>query len=332
MEHLKKNLVLALGLGVAVYLLLAVVSGLDNLRDAFAGFRWSLLPVIFGLVAFSYVVRFVRWSYYLRVLEVTVPLRMNVAIFAAGLSMTISPAKLGEVLKSVFIRQVNGAPMARTAPAVVAERLTDGTGMILWGFVGALAFSFGPESLLLFLALTTAGIVVLRSKHLSLLAERTLLKLPLLHRLAPHLGDFHGASNELLATRPLIVGTAISFCSWGIEVLAVHLCVVEMGAETPFLMVVFIFVVSSLGGALTMLPGGIGAAEAGMAGMFDTVAGLSAGTSVALTFVIRLATLWFATLIGIVGLLLVRRMIGKPTDVASAGGKAEASPGTKPKP
>jgi len=331
-EHLKKNLVLALGLGVAVYLLLAVVSGLDNLRDAFAGFRWSLLPVIFGLVAFSYVVRFVRWSYYLRVLEVTVPLRMNVAIFAAGLSMTISPAKLGEVLKSVFIRQVNGAPMARTAPAVVAERLTDGTGMILWGFVGALAFSFGPESLLLFLALTTAGIVVLRSKHLSLLAERTLLKLPLLHRLAPHLGDFHGASNELLATRPLIVGTAISFCSWGIELLAVHLCVVEMGTETPFLVVVFIFVVSSLGGALTMLPGGIGAAEAGMAGMFDTVAGLSAGTSVALTFVIRLATLWFATLIGIVGLLLVRRMIGKPTDVASAGGKAEASPGTKPKP
>ena len=332
MEHLKKNLVLALGLGVAVYLLLAVVSGLDNLRDAFAGFRWSLLPVIFGLVAFSYVVRFVRWSYYLRVLEVTVPLRMNVAIFAAGLSMTISPAKLGEVLKSVFIRQVNGAPMARTAPAVVAERLTDGTGMILWGFVGALAFSFGPESLLLFLALTTAGIVVLRSKHLSLLAERTLLKLPLLHRLAPHLGDFHGASNELLATRPLIVGTAISFCSWGIELLAVHLCVVEMGTETPFLVVVFIFVVSSLGGALTMLPGGIGAAEAGMAGMFDTVAGLSAGTSVALTFVIRLATLWFATLIGIVGLLLVRRMIGKPTDVASAGGKAEARPGTNPKP
>jgi uncharacterized protein (TIRG00374 family) len=108
--------------------------------------------------------------------------------------------------------------------------------------------------------------------------------------------------------------------------------VVEMGTETPFLMVVFIFVVSSLGGALTMLPGGIGAAEAGMAGMFDTVAGLSAGTSVALTFVIRLATLWFATLIGIVGLLLVRRMIGKPTDVASAGGKAEARPGTKPKP
>ena len=340
MERLKKNLVLALGLGVAVYLLLAVVSGLDELGNAFAGFSWSLLPAIFGLVALSYAVRYVRWVYYLRVLKVAMPPRVNVAIFAAGLSMTISPGKFGEVLKSVFIRQVNGASVARTAPAVLAERATDATGMILWGFIGALAFSFGPESLLLFLVLTAAGIAVLRSGRLSLLAERALLRLPLLHRLAPHLKDFHGASNELLGTRLLVVGTAISFCSWGVEVLGVYLCAVGMGVETPFLVVVFIFVVGSLGGALTMLPGGIGAAEAGMAGMFGTVAGLSAATSVALTFVIRLATLWFATLIGLVGLLFTRRIIGEPVEEpddatlagANAGAQAEAKSTTNPKP
>ena len=335
MERLKKNLVLALGLGVAVYLLLAVVSGVDDLGDAFAGFSWSLLPVIFGLVAFSYVVRFVRWAYYLRVLKVAMPFQINATIFVAGLSMTISPGKFGEVLKSVFIRQVTGAPVARTAPAVLAERATDATGMILWGFIGALAFSFGPESLLLFLLITAAGIAVLRSRRLSLLAESVLLKLPLLHRLAPHLKDFHGASNELLAAWPLAVGTAISFCSWGIEILAVYLCAAGMGVETPFLVVVFIFVVGSLGGALTMLPGGIGAAEAGMAGMFGTVAGLSGGISVALTFVIRVATLWFATLIGVVGLLFARRVIGEPagepTDAPLAGAEAEVRPGTNPK-
>src|SRR5919202_2839941 len=127
---------------------------MDDLRDAFASFRWSLLPAIFGLVAFSYAIRFVRWSYYLRLLGVSLPPRMNVAIFTAGLSMTVSPGKFGEVLKSVFIRQVNGAPIARTAPAVVAERATDATGMVAWGLLGALAFSFGPGGLLFFLAVT----------------------------------------------------------------------------------------------------------------------------------------------------------------------------------
>ncbi len=324
MERLKKNFILALVLGLAVYLVLAIVSGLEDLRDALSGFDFFLIPAILGLVSLSYAVRFVRWTYYLRLLKVRVPLRANAAIFAAGLSMTISPGKLGEVLKSVFIKDVAGTPVSRTAPAVVAERATDGTGMILWGLLGALAFSFGPWLLLLFLALTGVGIAVLRSRRLSLLAEKALRKLPLLDRLAPHVGDFHGASNELLAFRPLVVASGISFLGWGLECAAVYLCALGVGAEEPFLVVVFVFAVSSLAGAASMLPGGIGAAEAGMAGMFTAVAGLSGGLAVALTFIVRLTTLWFATLLGVAGLLLVRRVIGEPLDAAVT--KAGTSP------
>jgi hypothetical protein len=61
-ERLKKNLVLALILGIAVYLVLAVVSGLEDLRDALSGFDFSLIPAILGLVSLSYAVRFVRWA------------------------------------------------------------------------------------------------------------------------------------------------------------------------------------------------------------------------------------------------------------------------------
>jgi uncharacterized protein (TIRG00374 family) len=312
MGSLRRNLALALGLGVAVYVVLAVMSGFQDLRAALEGFRLSLVPAILGLVSLSYVGRFVRWAYYLSVLKVSMPLRINAAVFVAGLSMTISPGKLGEVLKSVFIRQASGAPIARTAPAVVAERATDGTGMVAWGLLGALAFSFGPGVLVAFLAMTAFGIAVLRSKRLSVLAERILSRLPILNRLVPHLADFHGASNELLAARPLVIGTIISLCSWGLEILAVYLCAWGIGAQTPFLMVVFIFAVSSLAGALSMVPGGIGVAEAGLAGMFRTVAGLGAGAAVALTFLIRLATLWFAALIGVAGLLVVRAILGDP--------------------
>ncbi len=311
MGKLGRNFVLALLLGVGVYLILTVFAGFDDLREALGRFRWPLIPVILGLVFLSYVGRFFRWLYYLRLLNVSVPLKENTAIFAAGLSMTVSPGKLGEVLKSVFVRQVAGAPIARTAPTVVAERVTDGTGMILWGLLGALAFSFGPGLLFLFLALTVAGVAVLRSKKLSLLAERVLSKLPLLDRLVPHLGAFHGASNELLGTRAILAATVISFFSWGLEVLAVYLCVVGIGAEVPFLMVVFIFAVSSILGVLSMLPGGIGAAEAGLAGQFIAIAGLAGGLAAALTIVIRLATLWFAVVIGMAGLLALRFMLGK---------------------
>ncbi|CAN5863339.1 lysylphosphatidylglycerol synthase transmembrane domain-containing protein [soil metagenome] len=311
MGKLSRNFVLALGLGVAVYIVLAVLTGFDDLSEALAKFRWSLIPLILVLVFTSYIGRFVRWIYYLWILGVSVPFKENVAIFVAGLSMTISPGKLGEVLKSVFLRQVSGAPIARTAPTVLAERVTDGTGMILWGLLGALAFSFGPGLLLGFLAFTVLGIAVLRSKQLSLLAERILIKIPVLNRFAPFLGDFHGASSELLGIRALVVGTAVSFVSWGFEILAVYLCVVGLGAEVPFLLVVFIFAVSSIVGVMSMLPGGIGPAEAGLAGQFIALAGLSAGTAGAVTLVIRLATLWFALALGMIALLVLRILLGR---------------------
>ncbi|MDQ4106083.1 MAG: flippase-like domain-containing protein [Actinomycetota bacterium] len=310
MDKLKRNFVLALGLGVAVYLVLSILSGFDDLRAALANFRWSLIPVILGLVFVSYVGRYFRWIYYLKALDVYVPPKVNAAIFTAGLSMTISPGKLGEVLKSLFIRQVNGTPVARTAPIVLAERVTDGTGMIVWGLLGALAFSRGPGLMFLFLAVTVVGVVVLRSKWLSLLAERVLERLPLVNRLSGHLGAFHGASDEVLSTRSLVVTTLISFVTWGFEILAVYLCAIGIGVDIPFLMLVFIFAVSSILGSMSMLPGGIGAAEAGLAGQFVTIAGLSSGVAVALTMVIRFATLWFAILLGVTGLFAVRLILG----------------------
>src|SRR5829696_7556250 len=309
-ERLRRNLVLALALGAAVYLILAVLSDLGELAAALDSFDYALIPAILGLVALSYVVRFFRWTYYLRVLKVSVPTGINAAIFTSGLSMTISPGKLGEVLKSVFVRNATGAPIARTAPAIFAERATDGTGMVLWGFLGVFALDLPPWTMLIFLVLAAFGIAVLRSKRLSLAAESVLSKLPLVNRLAPHLRDFHGASNELLGTRPLLVGTAISFFSWGLECVGVYLCAVGLGVEGPFLLIVFVFALSSLLGVLSMLPGGLGAVEAGLYGQFVAVANLSTGLAGALTLVIRLATLWFATLLGICGLLLVRRLLG----------------------
>jgi glycosyltransferase 2 family protein len=309
-ERLRRNLVLALALGVAVYLILAVLSDLGELATALDSFDYALIPAILGLVALSYVVRFLRWTYYLRVLKVSVPTGINAAIFTSGLSMTISPGKLGEVLKCVFVRRVTGVPIARTAPAVVAERATDGTGMVLWGFLGAFALDIPPWTMFIFLALAIVGIAVLRSERLTLAAERVLSRLPLLNRLAPHLRVFHGASNELLGTRPLLVGTALSFFSWGLECAGVYLCAVGLGVDGPFLLIVFVFALSSLVGVLSMLPGGIGAVEAGLYGQFVAVANLSTGVAGALTLVIRLATLWFATLLGICGLLLVRYLLG----------------------
>lgn len=80
---------------------------------------------------------------------------------------------------------------------------------------------------------------------------------PVLKRLVPHVADFHGASNRLLAAVPLGMGSALSFGAWGLELLGMYLTVRGAGAAVPFLVIVFIFAVASIAGSPSLLPGGI---------------------------------------------------------------------------
>jgi hypothetical protein len=64
--------------------------------------------------------------------------------------------------------------------------------------------------------------------------------------------------------------------------------------------------------------------------LFVGVAGLSAGIAAGLTLVIRLATLWFATLLGVIGLFVVRRVIGEPLDAAVTEAGTDPTPQYKP--
>lgn len=315
MERLKQNFAVALALGATVYLVLALLSDTGDLRETLYRFEWTVVPVALALMGASYAVRYVRWSYYLRRLGVRIRPRADVPIFAAGLAMTISPGKVGEVLKSAFILQVSGDPVAKTVPAVVAERVTDGIGMVAWGLLGALAFDFGSGVLVAFLGTIVVGVYVLKSRQLSVLVADSLERIPILRRLASHVEIFHDASNRLLTAGPLGAGSVLSFGAWGLELLAVYLVVWGTRATVPFLEIVFIFAVGSIVGLLSMLPGGLGAAEASLAGMFKAVAGMASGPAVVATFVVRLVTLWFAVFVGILGLVAVQCFVPRPDHV-----------------
>ena len=60
-------------------------------------------------------------------------------------------------------------------------------------------------------------------------------------------------------------------------------------------------------GAVSALPGGLGAADASIGGLLIILLDLSKEMSVAATLLIRLCTLWFGVGIGLVALFLYRK-------------------------
>src|SRR5712691_576210 len=100
---------------------IALYADAPRMLRALASFRWEYLPLILGLTLFNYFWRFVKWQYYLRRLEVQISRWRSLLIFVSGLSMAITPGKVGELLKSYLLKRETGVAISRTAPIIVAE-------------------------------------------------------------------------------------------------------------------------------------------------------------------------------------------------------------------
>src|SRR5579872_441952 len=149
---------------------------------ALAHFRWVYLPLILVLTLFNYFCRFFKWQYFLKRLNLQVPWLKSLLIFISGLSMAITPGKVGELLKAYMLKRAIGAPISRTSPIIVAERLSDGIAMLLLAATGLVLYRFGWELLGLFLLVGLGGIMVIQNRRLSLALLSFGERLPLVSR------------------------------------------------------------------------------------------------------------------------------------------------------
>jgi uncharacterized protein (TIRG00374 family) len=307
---------------IGVVLAIVAVSGLalfGDTRDLFSALRtfpwWLIVPVL-SLTLFNYALRFVKWQLYLRWLALPpIPVSTSSLVYFSGFSMSITPGKVGEFIKTVLLRRVCGAPISRTTAVIAAERLTDGMAMIILAAVGATQFSYARPFLVVICVGAVAAILFLqRPRLLTRVVERAE-RLGAVGSRVHHAAAFIEASGVLLQPRPLLIAIALGTISWGSECVAFFLVLHGLGVPATLhllLVATFVLAVSSLVGAVSMLPGGLGIAEASVAGMLlilvddDT---MTRGVAAAATLMIRFATLWFAVILGVIALALLHRLV-----------------------
>ena len=109
--------------------------------------------------------------------------------------------------------------------------------------------------------------------------------------------DLLRSAATLLRSGPLYTGVALALIAWGAEGVAFHVILEALGVDTSLGLAVGIYSVSVLAGALSFIPGGLGSTETVMILLLKLV-GADTATAVAATLICRLATLWFAVIIG----------------------------------
>jgi len=307
LKTLQGKLLASLLLGLAVVIVLGLVSDAREVGRDLGSFRWELLPAILGLTLLNYLLRWLKWEFYLRRLALGDGVNRldSGLIFCSGMVMSVTPGKLGEVFKSYLLRRVNGTAVSRSAPIVLAERLTDGLAMLL---LMALGLTLYPPARLLFVVLvlaTLVGILVLQYRQLALALIDGTERLPLGAKIAPRLRTVYASTRQLLEWRVLLISTLISLLSWGFECVAFYFVLVGLGvAGTPLLLLqaTFIFAASTLFGLVSLLPGGLGVSEVSSVALLVALVGLGAATATTATLLIRFCTLWFGVLVGALAL------------------------------
>jgi uncharacterized membrane protein YbhN (UPF0104 family) len=227
---------------------------------------------------------------YLHHLGIAVPRGGSLLVFVAGLSMTITPGKAGEVVKSGLLRRRFGTPVARSAPIVLAERVTDALGVVLLAGAGLVASGTSRQWPLILVGAVGALVVV------------AALRVPMPARLA----EARAVAVELLGLRLLLAMSLVAVVSWFFECLAAFVCVRGLDLDVSLAETTVVFTVASLAGALSFVPGGLGVADAGMIALFAAL-DVPRADAVAATVLIRLATLWFAVAAGVAALSLEAR-------------------------
>ncbi len=308
LESLRNKLLLSLVFGLLVFFGLTVYADFGKIILAIGHFEWKYTPAILGFTFFNYCLRFVKWDYYLRQVGVRGLSKADSFLaFFSGLSMVVTPGKLGEWVKCYLVKECTATPFSRTAPIVIAERVTDGLAMVVLALGGLLLFQTGWQVFLAMIVASAIAVAVVRYRPFALRLIALLEKVPLISKKMHQVMQFYESSHTLFSFKNLAFAVGLGVVSWFGECLALYFVFLGLGIESSWMLIIqssFIMASSTLAGALLLLPGGLGAAEGGITGLSQLLLGMPKDLAATAALLIRVATLWFGVAVGALMLAL----------------------------
>lgn len=304
-------LALLFGFVIAGLVGLAAATGWEETKEQLMKLTWAQVAVLLALSLVNYLFRGVRWHVFARRLGLPTTMTQDLRHFLGGFAMSVTPGRVGELIRMRWLRRETGWAVERTAPLVLVDRASDLAAMALI-LAGAIALSAGGIAMALPVAGLALGAAYVATRPKLLTAMTTLL-----YRATgwfPRLmARIRGAARSLVAfsNGPVIAtGLALGLIGWIAEGYAFHLLLMWMGTDIGLAKAIAIFTFSTLAGGLTGAPGGVGGAEAAMVFLLS-LEGVPLEVSIPATAVIRLTTLWFAIAIGIAIFPLAERLSKK---------------------
>lgn len=300
-EKLGRRLLVPAALAVLALVGLALFADARELAAGVAAFDPALLVPVLALSLVNYALRFARWQLYLARLGSPLRWLPSLGVFLVGFVLSVTPGKAGELGKAWLVRELGGGRALPAVSAVLAERVTDLLGVVLLVAFGALALPGGGWIAAAGVALVAAAVLLLGWRRGAHAVFARVERLPRVGGRVAALGETYDRLRDLLSPGLLAAGLALSAVAWGAEGVGFWIVVGAYAPDAGVVRAVFDYSASTLAGALSMLPGGLLAAEGSLAALLGAQ-GLDPAAAASATLITRAATLWFAVALGLAAL------------------------------
>jgi len=293
--------ILTIILVLAFYISVIAYSDFNKFSENILRFNFTFLPLILGFSLGGMIIKGIRQKLLLEKIGISISWKNSILLYLAGLSMIVTPGGSGELIKSYFLKIKQGHSKAKTFPLVIVERFYD-----LFAIITIISFTlflfYIIEGLIIVIVasiLLIISIIIMRSRMAFLFVQRFFEKISKLKKFLNSIDESYNSFQSLTTKKDLLKNWSLSLCAFGSDAVVVYL--VFLGFEQSFNIIYTTSIIFSslLFGVLTLMPAGIGVTEISVVG-FLTKEGLDLSLATSIIIMIRLVSIWFATIIGFV--------------------------------
>ena len=285
---------------VGLYGVFLFFSDFNIISEQISNFKYEFLPLILLLVSISWTPLLVRWQILLKKNDINIPIKKSFLLFLCGMSMSITPGHVGELIKSQLMKTIYNIPRTKTAPIIFVEKFYDLTGAIIASIIGIIILGMDTNLILISVSILIVIIFLIYYRPIFEFILKRVTKTKFFSKYSENLSDSYEIVRNSTTPQISSISFGLSVLYWIIISVAVHFILLSFGIESvSILKTISIYSSSVIIGAISFIPGGLGITEGSLIGLFS-LEGIDVSLALILSVMIRILTMWYSVSIGFI--------------------------------